>query len=293
VSASASRSWPQSLVYLLACGHPCRETVADEAAKFIAERLQSGNREDRLAALRLTIWLPRALPSSYQNSGNQEWIFWNKRMAEIVRKNAGVIKAAGEYDGGMRCVSLENGFTTIPEALAMPGGLTVLFESYDTYPCPVGWPPYLEKTFRALAKGGPALVADDIVSTFEAIGQHILDHPQIPWISGTVGYWDDTVKGSSARAAALPDTPTLTKPAYLGAISILAILIEGHGLPGKTVFSRKSLGPLAEFYPYIEYRNGYVRHNLSPLPVPAKLEDVFLDWARKKTNLVGKRATVQ
>ena len=287
VPATRARAWPRTLSNLLTCGHPCRETVADEITAVIAARVQSDDFIMRLAGLRFAVWFPHALPSNYANENNLEWAFWDERRSQIVHSHATVIVAAAENDGGMRKVAIENGFISITQALAMPGALLTLFESYDTAPCPVSWPPYLERTFRAFVKGWPAIGSDDVVSDLSAIGCYLLKHPGIPWIRGTVGDWDDVTKGDNSDRALSYELRQVSQAEFLGAAAILSILSEDRWMSDK--IHGQALGPFEAFYPYLVYRRGHTKISLPHLPISEEFNRLFRDWAHGSINFVGHR----
>jgi NACHT domain len=287
---SLRNSWPQSLIWLVTCGIPCRVAVADEIAAEIASRVDSSNSVARVTGLRLAAWLPQVLPSNYQSAGNPEWQFWNDRRNDIIYSHAVAISEAAEADGGMRCIAVKSGFLTLKEALEMPLGLLTIFQSYDATPCPVSWPPYLEEAFQALLSGWPSFGAEVIVDDFAAVGNYLLRHSEPPWISGTIGFWDNDVENRDVPAV---DVVAIdSQPQYLGAAAILSILAEKNEIKNVSGWDKRKLGPLMNLYPYIVRRQDpRQKHKLLDLPLPDEFKRIFRSWAGGRINLVGAPTT--
>ena len=73
------------------------------------------------------------------------------RCRDLLHRHAVTAIAAAQTDAFIRHTSLELGLITCAQALAMPGGLTVLCR--DSYGVQFGWAPFLRKGIDALLHG--------------------------------------------------------------------------------------------------------------------------------------------
>jgi hypothetical protein len=113
------------------------------------------------------------------------------------------------------------------------------------------------------------------MARLEAFGSYLMDHPEPPWLRGSLGDWGWTAVFGEGPDAAAPGQ--LSQAAYLGAAAILPIMIETDLMPGSEALT---LGPLEHIVPYLARRTGRDADTALPdLLVPDEFKQIFRDWA--------------
>jgi NACHT domain len=268
---------------LLQCCGSYRDTVADEVDFLVASKIRSGDQAALVASLRLTVSLPLALPYSIRLPGNPEWEFWTQRgYRNLTRHDAAAITAA-EKDAYIRLSALTAGVITTRQALDMPGGPAMLFQT--SYSCFTEAPPYFAAVLLALLKGWPAFGQPAIVSDLAAFGEYLIDHPAPPWLHGTVSGENLVISEENDRPGSRTARPgPLTRVAYLGAAAILLIQEESRQPPA---YTGRRLGPLRHIAPYLAHRQGFNHSELPTLLVPDEFKQTFQDWAEGRVNFTA------
>jgi hypothetical protein len=167
----------------------------------------------------------------------------------------------------------------------MPDGLVVLFRRQGIGI--FGWwlGTYLLRAVRDLALGGHSAVTQ-AVSDLTLFGQYLVSNPRLPWITGEPDAWSEFFWGHPREQdipRPLPDPVT-----YLGAAAALLIATEPMTAKILPEEGPQRLTPLHDLHPYIARRwNTGTRGQLPGLPVPAKFQHIFTDWANNKISFVG------
>jgi hypothetical protein len=201
---------------------------------------------------------------------------------------------------------LSSNLITPNTALSMPGGPTVLLQ--ESHGCFTPYEPYFSNVFRALDDQWPSASEARIIDDLAAFGEHLLNHPALPWINGPAHYAEGEASQGSEPANTTIPLDRFSRSAYLGAAAIIAIMSES---------SRKTFQPLfralPDLVPYQYFRRDAYQpaestrqgnpgilgpqfrrsktlldvNKLPDLPVPYKFERIFRDWAAVRITVVG------
>ena len=264
-------------VLLTECGS-YRDLVAEEIDATLADRIQSSGRGGLGSDVRLMASLPYALPS--WDSSDSELDFWIARAGNNINTHRVAVTVAAETDAYIRLIALAYRLITVKTALSMPGGPAILFQ--ESHGCFARYEPYFISVFRALDGSWPSSGETQVIGDLEAFGEYLLDHPTPPWIKGTAGYANRSASRDGYSVKSAPTLDDLSRPAYLGAAAITAILAESCQ---KTL--RPPFSALPELVPYQTFRRNtesrtkplWDVNKLQDLPVPYELELIFRKWA--------------
>lgn len=271
-------AWPD----LLAGSGLYRGTVADEIDALVAGWVRSGDQGLVLHGLRVAFSLPYSLVGT--GKGNEA--FWHSLAGRSMKTHRGVAVASAETDAYIRGEILAAGLITARQALAMPGGPTVLFQiSRSSFALHAS---YFGRALLALDNGWPAFGRPAIAADLAAFGEYLLDHREPPWLRGTPDLWnydadyeDEAPGGRTARPA------PLSQAAYLGAVTALLILEESRERQPSAHTGRR-LGPLRHIAPYLTHRQGHGRRTELPsLLVPDEFKQTFRDWAEGRVSFTA------
>jgi hypothetical protein len=267
--------WDTAVDHLFANCGSYSNTVAAEIDLLVTESLRSDDREVFVNTVRFAIdagVIGRANPGSS---------FWIQRAKKNLGTHKTAVVTAADTDIFLRTFALREGLITVPHALKMRGGLSGLFVGSTNF-AGGAYSPYLEPVFRALRAGWPVFGDTPVINDLVTVGEYILDHPEPPWLHGPIGIWDEDVDRVSAAA----DAPDIDGPAYLGAIVILAVLIE-YGRQGYRCIPHV-LGPLYNVLPYLQRRHNLIEDaELPGLSITNELNVMFREWAENRVDFIG------
>ncbi len=279
------------LCWLLASCASCRDIVDEEIGTRVAALTESADARDRLNGLRLAVSLPVAISGNWGGDGPRlspegpMRRFWESRADDSFRKYADDIVSASVDDVGMRSMAIWYGLIGVDHALKMPSGMVTLLRRQ--WIGIFGWwqAAYLHHSVRDIVLGTRSAVVS-ATDDLGVVGRYILDHPQLPWVTGEPDAWTEFFWGHPV----MEDIPRPCPPpvVYLGAAATLLIAAEhmkSRMLPDE---GPQRFGPLNDLYPYIARRWGSAPYATLPdLPVPGDLQQAFRDWADNKANFVG------
>jgi hypothetical protein len=284
------------LSWLLASCANYRNIVSDSIRAKIAAMVQSGDPSIHLNGLRLTVWLANVVAwhpdEGYPCASGMLLDFWQECAAENSHIYADLVVAAAAHDTGIRHAALFYGLITVNHALELPGGLLPLFQGQSIGIGESAIAPYLMTQVRAVALGWYGSAAtpdldspDRPVADLADFGYYLLNHPRLPWVTGSPMEWLDFFRRD------LPEhevqRPDLDSATYLGAAATLLITTEVMAIAVLPKEARQRLGPLSDLYPYIARRRLKRDNQLPELPVPEGFRQVFRDWADGKVDFVG------
>ncbi|HUI62031.1 MAG TPA: NACHT domain-containing protein [Steroidobacteraceae bacterium] len=267
-----------ALPVLLAGSGSYRDLVAEEIDATLADRIQSSGGGTLGSDIRLMASLPYALPS--WDSSDSELDFWITRASNNINTHSVAVTTAAEIDAYIRLIALAYHLITVKAALAMPGGPTVLFQ--ESHGCFAHYEPYFINVFRALDGRWPSSDEIQIIGDLEAFGEYLLDHPTPPWIKGAACYANHNASRDGYSVKSAPKLDDLSRPAFLGAAAIIAILAESNQKTARQPFSS-----IPELVPYQTFRRNTESRirplwdvdKLQDLPVPREFELIFRKWA--------------
>jgi NACHT domain len=207
------------------------ELITDTLTTRISEMVAAGN-SDRVAALRIvaeTLLVFRGLPSG-------EWVRGQ------ASRYADEIRAESVEDKSLRHMALHAGTITPQQVLAMPDGFSTL-ASGNFYPA----------SETLVTARIVELCNDADPDELAAIGRHVIDHPDLPWVQC----------GNSPDAG-----------------------VSYHFNEGDRKFDEVTgLGMAASAAICSELVRGY-RWDLTTLPMPEKFRPLFAEWREGRISLV-------
>ena len=237
------------LLDLRKCGTRYQSIVADELGSGIATLVASDQDSIKLAGLQIAL--------SMAMSGTRRGDFWGNWCKKLTTLYAAEAEAFSAHSPALRTLALHTSVISIDQALAMPGGFSTVSQRYPIigYITLVPYPLYM-----APGLGGetpdPASIA---VCT--AVGKYLVDHPTLPWASGSPDHFNPIVNRIDELMNA-----KLDEFSGLGAAAAYAVNAEFRGL------ERTSMGLAIE-----------------RLPIPSQFRQLFRDWAHGNVNLVELR----
>jgi hypothetical protein len=199
----------------------------------------AGNDSDRIDALTLLCeFAGQRLAHNFER--------WAREQA--TRYAVDISRAAAEI-GPFRPIALDAGVVSTAQVLAMPDGLETLVAGYD---------------YRFV--GGLALIPvlmtvtdgeqyDRDREVLAAIGDHLMTHPELPWVRSKPDFW----------------TPDFRAP--------------GADRLGFALDEQTGLGLAASCAVRIEFTPGRPRA-LPVWPMPSEFKQLFQDWAEGKVDFV-------
>jgi hypothetical protein len=204
--------------------------IYDELTKRIATMVASGEQDAQAAGLRFFLEMARGFRYSPQRSWVDEQA--NRYHAEILDI------AAHDSDFRVRAVSVD--VISVGQALAMPGGLSVLFRDRE-----------LIASYQAKLTAGEEI----LIRALAVIGRFLVEHQQLPWVSAPL--YDEPLPLITMQMTSMLDKfRELDEFTGLGLAAAIAIGSELSDLP--------------------TFRHAY---RLSDLPMPAQFRRMFRDWA--------------
>ena len=245
---------PPSLISVLPfalqkCGARYQSIIADELGSVIATLVGSDQDSIKLAGLQIAL----SLAMSTMHAGD----FWANWCEELTALYATAVEAFSALSPALRTLALYTSVISIDQALAMPGGFSTISQRYPI----IGFIPVVPyPLYMAPSLGGktpdPASIA---VCT--AVGKYLVDHPDLPWASGSPDHFNHITNRIDELTSA-----KLDEFSSLGAGAAYAVNAEFRGL------ERKSIGLVIERF-----------------PLPAQFRQLFRDWANGNVNLIELR----
>jgi NACHT domain len=211
--------------------------IYDELANRIEAMIASGVPDAQASALRFVLWLA----VWFRRSPHQPWVD-----KQVSRYRAEILGIAG-HDGDFRVLAVSAGVISAGQALAMPGGLSVLLGDR-----------------KLVAAYQAKLTADEetLMRALTAIGRFLAQHEQLPWVSAPL--YDEPLPLIAMRMSSLlemfKDRDEFTG---LGLAAAIAIGSELSDLP--------------------TFKQAY---RLSELPMPDRFRAQFKDWAAGRVEFV-------
>ena len=214
--------------------------IYDELTNRIAEMVSSEDPAERARGLRFIL----EMAGRFRALRSRPWI--DDQLGRYRRE----ILDAAPADHRIRACAVRAGVLATGQALAMPGGLSVLLadrELADAY-----------QTGRAEAQG--RLI--DTLQDLEAIGRFIAASPPLPWVRAPL--YDKAYSPVNAERMPLPDRISTADPfTGLGVAATVAVRAELSDLPTS--------------------RAAYM---LPELPMPDEFRPLFADWAAGRVDFV-------
>ena len=258
------------------CGR-YRDMVAGEIDAAVSQAVRSGPRDLVVSSTRLTLSLDDSLP----HRDPIERQFWRSYALRFLGEHGATAVTVAEIDAYVRTIAVENGLLTLGQALRMTEGPRVVFGPTES--CFDAIEPYFQDVFDTLKYGWPFFGEPTVTARLEAFGSYLMDHPEPPWLRGSLGDWGWTAVFAEGPAAATPGQ--LSQAAYLGAAAILPIMVETDLMLESEALT---LGPLEHTVPYLARRDG--RDRDTPLPdllVPDEFKQIFRDWADGRVSVTA------
>ena len=223
-----------------------------------------------------------------RSNGRLDDSWLESKIDRFMQTHAASVVQAAQTDSYVRNIALGRRLITIKQALDMPDGLSMLFDCPNSFFASYGKLPYLESIHNYLLMGWPTYCDSDTTADLKAIGQHICNYRELPWISAPID-WRPIHRNDEVQEKPLVESESFDSIAYLGAAAILSILIENE----RDVildYDSHQFGPLAHLFPYFELRKtGSSVIPLPELPIPDQFRQTFRDWAEGRVDFTAGR----
>jgi hypothetical protein len=282
------------LCWLMASSALSKDAASEEMQARIDAMIASADPAARERALRLAIWAPYGITWFGDNGphlARQDPLarYWRDRRDDSVRAYAGLITSAATDDAGMRNTAIWANLITLDQALAMPDGIVSLYQTWPTGIFGGRWGGELLSSARNiandfLAQDGPSMDAQ--VAKLASLGRYFVEHPEPPWITGSVEVWPGFFATSSSNEG--QPGRSLEPMPYLGAAVTLLIAAEAAGQRTPPAEGARWFGPLSGLHDYVLRRWGLRPDGeLGGLPVPGRFGLVFRNWAAGRVDFVA------
>ena len=275
------------LSWLISSSVTCREVINDEIGMRIAAMVSSADNESSLAGLRLALWLrdaPLAIKTQYREYASDE--FWDERGKERAQTYSAAIVAAAETSLEIRYGAVMLNLLSMAQALEMPGGILPLARTQETGIFGITWASHLINEIVSVALGPwddpNAEHSSKITDNFVAVGQYLLNRPELPWVSGRVQSWSEYLRWSEPQDETHNPPKILDPIAYLGAAAVLLMATEPMETKSLPEGGPSRFGPLRDVAYYILRRWNQWDQALPDLPVPPQFASIFRRWAEKE-----------
>jgi hypothetical protein len=268
---------------LLACGLDYRDPIGEEISGRIADLVASDAARHRADGL----WLVSSLP--FRSDGSDE--FWTNWARDQCRHYAAEVASAAVDNKELRILALAARTLTVRDAIAMPGGLTILTtvpalfltSQGDSGPVKVPYLFFMAQTLMYLPQD------QEMASNITATGNHLIAHPELPWVRGPLTADDNMLTPFYAMWDTAEEFPVIEEEGNLGAAAIVCIIAELNGnsinLPRMTdLESGHSPAGMSPLTLYMASRFNGETGELPDLPVPTDFRQVFRDWAACRIN---------
>ncbi|HEY6491890.1 MAG TPA: NACHT domain-containing protein [Trebonia sp.] len=220
------------LITLISLSPGYAPIIYDELTKRVTVMLAPGDPTARISALRFIL----RMAEGFRHSPQRPWVD-----SQVSRYAVEFLHAATlDSDFRVRAVAVD--VISVAQALAMPGGLDVLFSDR-------------ELVVAYQARLGLGVGEGVLLEALADIGRFLAAHEQFPWVRAPL--YDDPLPLITLPMSSLLDMSTgLDEFTGLGLAAAIAIGSE--------------LSDLATFMQ---------AHRLSDLPMPARFRELFRDWA--------------
>ncbi len=246
---------------------------------WVADRVGSGDAQDRAGALRLVLSMP--LPRAESAKG-----FWRDWGQVHGRLYAAEITSAAGDDFELRILALYADTLTAQDALAMPGSLGAFLTSpllIETPSHTNRYASFLNSLLLSLL-GGRGFERKD---AFTAIGQYAMRQEKPPWIRISGRECSFFFAEPSADELQLP---ALDHVGILGVAVVLCVTVEIERAVQADMtwlgWQMSENGYTRTLNSYLRKRAERVAIELPDLPVPPEFEQVLRDWAEGQVNFV-------
>ncbi len=261
------------------------DVIIDEIDTAVARAIGSGREDLIVSSLRLVWSLSDALPPLLQLARHPDREEWTVRARSRLTAHESAVIVAARADAYVRHAAVRAGLISVRQALDMPGGPMMLFRpAQGVFEECVS---YFGPVLFALVQGWPAFGQAAVVADLVAFGEHLIDHPEPPWLDAaaldlnSLPLDPETVLGALDRRP-----PPLSQVAYLGAAVLLLTIEEARMLTTKADLR---LGPLRHLAPYLTRRRGLGRRTELPsLMVPEGFKQAFRDWAEGRIDATSR-----
>lgn len=204
--------------------------IYDELTRRIAAMVTAGKPDAQASALRLVLGMAKYSGRAPQ----QPWV------DEQVSQYRAEILDIAAHDGDFRVLAVSADAISAEEALAMPGGLSVLLRDWE-----------LVAAYQA------KLTADEetLMRALTAIGRFLAEHEQLPWVS--VPLYDEPLPLITMRMS-----------------SLLEMFKDRDEFTGLGLAAAIAIG--SELSDLATFKQAY---RLSELPMPTRFRRLFKEWA--------------
>lgn len=278
-----SATYYEPLEWLLICSDSHLLIIDEEMTSRISSMIQSPNEEVRLYGLDLVVTLGPTT-NDMHSPGDLVRRFWFARREELVSEHSVNLVAAAAQHSYFISAAESFGIISMGQALDLANGFRSLMTFQSGSVGSGAWFPALLADFRILARGWDWEYAiEDSIAALAECGEHLIAHPDPPWVVGQVYAWSTGDYWSNRRRNHRPES--LDPSCYLGGAVVGLMSIEqnpGEALTALTANS-SNLGVFSDLYPYIDRRANGARSALPDLPVPKAFKQVFREWADGKT----------
>jgi len=268
----------EPLELLLNCGGNYTNAIGAELSAGIAGMVTSTDQSTRTNGWCLVLSVPRLTRANYS--------FWESWLAEQASRYESELAATAYDDSNVRALALIGQAVTVSDALAMPGGLTMLAAKTVTFRAVGGtrswYDPYMCQLLKQLSSG----VSDaHPISEVEAIGHHLLGQQRLPWVRLDPSHDRSDIAFAYSSVTDTPQSPVLDEIGNLGIAAAACIALELRqgrtGIqPGEDT---TDVHPVAQ---YLSQRLKSTNDRLPELPVPTEFKQLFLDWAHNRVDFV-------
>ncbi len=283
--AFAERTDTSIISLIVNCG-AYHDLVADEIDTIAADMLLLNDQSTLAERTKFIVSLKIIIIFAPFKGMSPGTPWWTSRIDRLIQEHAVVVILAAQNDDYVRNVALGMKLLDCGHALEMRNGLTALFQDDTSFFLNYSRFPYLNGVNRCFRKGWSAFAVSDMIADLEAVGEYLCNHPELPWIDGRIGRFDQKHFSEETDVASAIEPMPFGPIAYLGAAAILSILVENGQRPILREDSMQ-LGPLEKLLPYLERRYGVdTDTELPELPVPDEFKQVFRDWTNSRVNFV-------
>jgi hypothetical protein len=209
--------------------------------------------------------------------------FWRERREEAVNEHfVDLIAAAANHEYYISA-AVNFHLISVGQALDLTNGFKALMTFQTGSVGNSAWFPFFQAYFRILVRGWDWTGAiEDGIAAFTECGEHLIAHPDPPWVVGQVHAWSTGDYWSNLRRNHRPEF--LGPSCYLGGAVVGLMSIEQNPSEALTALQadESNLGVFSGLYPYIDRRANGARIPLPDLPVPERFKQIFRDWADGK-----------
>ncbi|MEU6377074.1 hypothetical protein [Streptomyces sp. NPDC046909] len=278
-------------IALLGNSWHCRDVVADELSKAIADAVASEDGRRRRTGLLLAAYAGTAVDTE---ATPELWRFWWGFARTSIAEHAARLRAAARDHVSLLDACMSHGLTDLNHHLRS-GDLTLssLFAvwRFGIFSGDHLWSPY---AFRCLVQflryeEDSRPLRESTPRDCSAVGAWVREHPGPPWAdqpSDVSHYFEYLLEDLETQAHDPAPPDVLDTDGFLGAAVLLLTTLEACADPPETERLVNMLGPLAALGPYMQARRTGNGVALPDLPVPEGQGDLLRAWARREVDFV-------